>query len=226
MADVGLTRCLERRTGKRISLTVTDNRYSIVYVSPGPVGLVKVRVHHMFLDAPPTVTRALAQFIKRPTPACHKELNAFIRENHYRIGGRPRRKVSINLSHRGFQFDLKQIYERINRRYFDGRLRAAITWGKSNESRRRYSIDFGSCDLARRIIRVNPALDRRFVPRFFVEYVVYHEMLHAAIGFRESANGRGSLHSPRFRKEERQFHLYRDALRWESANLWRFLGTT
>ena len=225
MPQLNLRQRLERRTGKPISLTVTDNRCSMVYVTPGPMGLVKVRVHHMFTDAPPEVVGALAQFIRRPTAKCHKSLNAFIKVNNHRIGRRPRRKGGLNLSHRGFQYDLKKIYERLNEWYFDGRLRSSITWGRSNQSRRRYSIDFGSFDKDRRIIRVNPALDRPFVPRFFVEYVVYHEMLHAALGFRTS-NGRRSLHPPRFRRQEERFYYYRSALRWESANLWRFLRTT
>ncbi|HET6373246.1 MAG TPA: SprT-like domain-containing protein [Candidatus Polarisedimenticolia bacterium] len=223
MVEVELRRRLERRTGKPVALTVTDNRSSMLHVTPGSMGRVKVRLHHMFLDAPPEVVQALAQYIRRPTQACHRELNSFIRANSHRIGGRPRHKVSINLSHRGFHFDLREVYERLNTRYFDGRLRVAITWGQSNQRRRRYSIDFGSYDQAKRIIRVNPSLDRPFVPKFFVEYIVYHEMLHAAIGFREAPNGRRALHSPRFREEERQYHFYRSALRWESANLWRFL---
>ncbi|HZI95254.1 MAG TPA: SprT-like domain-containing protein [Patescibacteria group bacterium] len=226
MVDVELRRRLERHTGKPISLTVTDNRTSMVYVSPGNLGLVKVRVHHMFLDAPQDVVAALGQFVRRPTPECHRALNTHIRSNAHRIGGRPRHKAAINLSHRGFQYDLKEIYERMNSRYFGGRLRVAITWGKSNAKNRRYSIDFGSYDASRRIIRINPSLDRPFVPRFFVDYIVYHEMLHAAIGIRELANGRRALHSPRFRQEERQFRFYRSALRWENANLWRFLRAT
>lgn len=223
MAELELRRRLERQTGKPISLVVTDNRTSMVYVSPGEFGLVRVRAHHMFLVAPPAVVRALAQFIRRPTPACHRQLNAYIGEHVHLIGGRPRRKAALNLSHRGFQFDLRRIYDRLNERYFDGRLRVAITWGKSNWRNRRSSIDFGSYDEGKRIIRINPALDRPFVPRFFIDYVVYHEMLHAALGFREAPNGRRSLHPPRFREEERQFRFYRSALRWESANLWRFL---
>lgn len=225
MLEVELRKRLERRTGKPICLTVTDNRTSMVSVSPGSLGLVRVRIHHMFLGAPPDTIGALAQFIRRPTPECHRQLNAYIRENSHRIGGRPRHKAAINLSHRGFHFDLQRIYQRMNERYFGGRLRVAITWGKSNGARR-YSIDFGSYDERRRIIRVNPSLDRPFVPRFFVDYIVYHEMLHAAIGIRELPNGRRALHCPRFRQEERQFRFYRSALRWENANLWRFLRAT
>jgi len=226
MSEVELRKRLERFTRKPISLTVTDNRSSMVYVSPGTHRMVKVRVHHMFLDAPIDVVRALAQFIRRPNQECHRALDGYIKRNAHRIGGKPRRRVAINLSHRGFHFDLKQVYEKLNRTYFGGQLRVAITWGKSNGANRRYSIDFGSYDTQKRIIRINPALDRPSVPRFFVEYVVFHEMLHADLGVEETPDGRTAFHSPRFREEERQFRFYRSALRWESANLWRFLKTT
>lgn len=223
MAEYDLRRRLERLTRKPVSLVFTDNLSSMVHVRPSGNGLVRVRVHHMFVQAPPDVVRALASFIRQPTRETHRELNDFIQANAHCIGGRPRRITPLNLSHRGFCFDLRTIYDRLNEKYFDGRLRVAITWGKSNPGRRRTSIDFGSYDRAKRIIRVNPSLDRPFVPRFFVEFVVYHEMLHAALGYREASNGRRSLHSARFREEERQFRFYRSALRWESANLWRFL---
>ena len=225
MVEIALRRRLERLTRKPISLVITDNLCSLVHVRPSGNGLVRVRLHHMFLQAPPDVVRSLASFVRGPTRETHKHLNDYIQANAHRIGGRPRRRVSsLNLSHRGFCYDLRAIYDRLNEKYFDDRLRVAITWGKSNASRRRTSIDFGSYDRAKRIIRVNPSLDRPFVPRFFVEFVVYHEMLHAALGYREASNGRRSLHSARFREEERQFRFYRSALRWESANLWRFLG--
>lgn len=223
MAEHDLRRRLERITRKPLSLVVTDNLSSMVYVRPTGNGLLRVRVHHMFLQAPPDVVRSLGWFIRRPSRETHRTLNDYIQANAHRIGGRPRRAMALNLSHRGFCFDLRAIYDRLNEKYFDGRLRVAITWGQSNAGRRRTSIDFGSYDRAKRIIRVNPSLDRIFVPRFFVEFVVYHEMLHAALGYRETSNGRRALHSARFREEERQFRFYRSALRWESANLWRFL---
>jgi hypothetical protein len=59
-----------------------------------------------------------------------------------------------------------------------------------------------------------------------VDYVVYHEMLHASLGVRALANGRLEVHSPQFREEEKEFRFYNWALRWERSNLWRFLRAT
>lgn len=220
-----IRRKLSRLAGKPVALTITDNRCSMVYVSPGRSGTVKVRLHHMFLLAPPDVLRSVAQFIRRPTVACRQHLNAYVRQNRHLIGGQPRERAWLNLSHRGFHFNLKEIYDRLNRQYFDGLLKATITWGRSRNRARRHSIDFGCYDPSLEIIRINPALDRPWVPRLFVDYVVYHEMLHAYLGIRE-ANGRREVHSPEFLEEERAFRFYNWALRWERANLWRFLRAT
>lgn len=217
---------LSRLAGKVVVLTVTDNRCSMVYVSPGRNGKVKVRLHHMFLEASPEVLRALAQFIRRPTRAGSERLRAFTRQNRHLIGGQPRGRAYLNLTHRGCHSNLKEVYDRLNARYFGSRVKVPITWGRSRASVRRNSIDFGSYDPVARIIRINPALDRPWVPRLFLDYIVYHEMLHAALGVRALANGRQEIHSLRFREEEKEFRFYRWALRWERANLWRFLRAT
>ena len=36
----------------------------------------------------------------------------------------------------------------------------------------------GSYSVEDRVIRIHRSLDRSFVPRFFVEWIVFHEMLH------------------------------------------------
>jgi hypothetical protein len=209
-----------------VVLTITDNRWSVVYVSPGAGGSVKVRLHHMFLDASPEVLQALSQFIRRPTKGCRDRLNAYARQNRHKVGGAPRNRAHLNLTHRGYHHNLKEVFDRLNHRYFDSRLEVPITWGRSREGSRRHSIDFGCYDPDSRIIRINPSLDRRWVPGVFVDYIVHHEMLHASLGIRALANGRRDIHSPRFKEEEEKFRFYRWALRWERGNLWRFLRTT
>jgi len=221
-----LIRKLSRQTGKPVVLTITDNRCSMVYVSPGANGTVKVRLHHMFLLAPPEVLQELTRFIRRPTLTCRQRLNSWVRQNRHLIGGPPRERAHLNLAHRGFHVNLKDVFDRLNRMYFAGRLHVSITWGRSRNRYRRTSIDFGSYDPESRMIRINPALDRPWVPRLFVDYIVYHEMLHALLGIRALGNGRREVHSVRFREEEKEFRFHRWAERWERANLWRFLRAT
>jgi hypothetical protein len=221
-----LIRKLSRQTRKPVVLTITDNRCSMVYVSPGADGTVKVRLHHMFLLAPPGILLELARFIRRPTQRCRQRLSGWVRQNRHLIGGPPRGRAHLNLAHRGFHVNLKDVFDRLNGLYFGGRLQVSITWGRSQGRQRRTSIDFGSYDAEQRMIRINPALDRPWVPRPFVDSIVYHEMLHASLGVRSLGNGRREIHSVRFREEEKEFRFHRWAERWERANLWRFLRAT
>ncbi|HEY0251571.1 MAG TPA: hypothetical protein VGC41_08590 [Kofleriaceae bacterium] len=60
---------LERRirahmTKGRVTVTLTDNRYTMISVRRVPKEKrYEVRLHHMFADADPVITRALARYI-------------------------------------------------------------------------------------------------------------------------------------------------------------------
>ena len=56
------------------------------------------------------------------------------------------------------------------------------------------------------------------VPRYFVEFIVFHEMLHQVWPTTVTENGRVH-HPPAFRARERTFPQYEAALRWEREHL-------
>ena len=64
------------------------------------------------------------------------------------------------------------------------------------------------------MIRINPVLDRKTVPRYFVAFIVYHEMLHASLGALLKGTRR-NVHSREFRKREKLFKDYENAMAWE-----------
>jgi predicted metal-dependent hydrolase len=72
----------------------------------------------------------------------------------------------------------------------------------------------GSYQKKTNTIRINPILDRRKVPRYVVAFVVYHEMLHAAIDT-VVKNGRRSIHSQEFKDREHEYSNYDKATEWE-----------
>jgi predicted metal-dependent hydrolase len=67
------------------------------------------------------------------------------------------------------------------------------------------------------MIRINPVLDIERVPPYFVEFIVYHEMLHAFLGVKNK-NGRRSVHSKEFRELEKRFSDYEKAMAWEKKS--------
>jgi hypothetical protein len=212
----------------RVAVTLTDNRYTMisvrrdVAVRGGPV--YRVRLHYMFVEAPPVVTRALARYIALNDGDASRMLGDFIDENQGVIRRAHRRSPApLTLETCGEFFDLQAVFDDVNRGYFAGRIDARITWGpRGGRKRRRTSIKMGSYSVEDRLIRIHPSLDRRFVPRFFLEWIVYHEMLHQVHDIPIVA-GRRQFHTPEFVEQERQFDHYERSRQWERSNLDRLL---
>ena len=88
----------------------------------------------------------------------------------------------LNLQHEGKYFDLRAIFDRLNERHFRGRLRGyKVMWGRRRKRRPKEYFIFGTIQEEDRVIRINPLLDQPFVPLWFLQYVLYHEMLHAVV---------------------------------------------
>lgn len=202
--------------GMPVRLSVTDNRSTMVSFRRG-ANVLALRLHHMFLDAPEPVVRAVADYAGRGHRGAGGVLDEYIRGQQPRIR-QVRRETDADLNPRGRCFDLRELYEAVNRTYFDGLIQARIGWGRMPPRRRRKSIRLGVYDHQTREIRIHPALDRPEVPAFFVEFIVFHEMLHQL--FPSTGRGGRRVHHPRaFRERERTFPHYAAALRWERENL-------
>jgi hypothetical protein len=130
----------------------------------------------------------------------------------------------FEFSSEGRWFDLRAIFEKLNARYFRNRLRGyTIAWGRRRRERPKSYIVFGSIQEEDRFIRIHPLLDRQFVPHWYVEYVIFHEMLHAVVPDRYDRAGRRIVHHEGFLEKERRYRNYRRSVEWERENLGRFL---
>jgi hypothetical protein len=202
--------------GVPVRLAVTDNRSTMVSFRRGANAL-QLRLHHMFLDAPEFVVRAVADYAGRGHRGAGGVLDEYIRGQQPRIR-QFRRETDADLNPLGRCFDLRAIFEAVNRTYFQDGIQARIGWGRMPPRRRRKSIRLGVYDHQTREIRIHPALDRSEVPAFFVEFIVFHEMLHQL--FPSTGRGGRRVHHPRaFRDREKAFPHYAAALRWERENL-------
>jgi hypothetical protein len=104
---------------------------------------------------------------------------------------------------KGASYDLEAIFEDLNARFFYGLLaRPLMTWSREHARN-----SLGHYDPAHNAIVVSRVFDRPQVPRYAVEYIVYHEMLH----LKHPVKLRGSrrcIHSAEFQAEEKLFpHL-------------------
>jgi len=100
----------------------------------------------------------------------------------------------------GHQYHLEEIFEDLNRRFFHGLMgRPQLTWSRDHARNR-----LGHYDPAHNAIVISRVFDHPRVPRFVVEYIVFHEMLH----LKHPVKLRGSrrcVHSREFMAEEKAF---------------------
>jgi hypothetical protein len=103
----------------------------------------------------------------------------------------------------GRYYHLEEVFESLNVRFFGGLLgRPQLTWSEGMAKR-----SLGHYDAAHNTIVVSRVFDRPSSPRYAIEYLLYHEMLHLKHPVRMRGLRR-CVHSREFKAEEAQFpHL-------------------
>lgn len=180
-------------------------------------GRLVVGLSDMLEGAPRSVLEAiafilLAKLYGKPVPKQHQlRYRQFVnrrsvrRQVHAvrRVRGRKRMDTP-----QGECYNLEEMFDALNERHFDGQLgRPRLSWSRATARAL-----LGHYDPAHHAIVVSRIFDRPGVPRFLVEYLLYHEMLHIKHPVTQR-RARRCFHSAEFRAEERRFPQYRDAKR-------------
>lgn len=198
-----LRNLLQRHAGGPAQLALTRNRVSMVSVRFDFLGRPRVRLSQAFLTAPETVVAALGHYLQTRSRVSWKQVCDFVASREPEPV--PTRQVTV--FSKGRVFDLTPIRERVNQQYFNGALDCRIGWAKPGR-RRRYArtrtLRYGTYNKALNLIRINPALDDERVPAEFLEYIVFHEMLHAAVPSKRGGS-RWNHHHLSYRQLERQY---------------------
>jgi len=172
-------------------------------------GKLFVRLSDLLEGAPESVLRAISHIllakmyrkpIDRGQAARYRKYVAsheIVRKAHLVRQMRGRKRLH---SPRGHVYDLEALFEDLNARFFHGLLaRPRMSWSQSKTRR-----ILGHYDPAHNAIIISRVFDHFAVPRYAVEYIVYHEMLH----LKHPVKLRGSrrcVHSAEFQEEEKQF---------------------
>jgi len=172
-------------------------------------GKLLVRVSDLLEGAPESVLRAIAHILlakmyRKPVDRGHaSRYRRYVSSHHMTQKAHLVRQVRgwkrID-SPQGRAYDLDEIFDQLNLRFFHGLLaRPEMTWS-SERARNR----LGHYDPAHNAIVISRVFDHPRVPRYAVEYIVYHEMLH----LKHPVTLKGSrrcVHSSEFQAEERAF---------------------
>jgi hypothetical protein len=220
-----IERTLSALFSDKVLVSFTDNTRTMVSAKHRG-GYSHVRLHRMFAGADEATLQHVARFLKARDPRSITALRRYVSAHQAQVRRRASRRVLLSAI--GEHHDLGMIFAEINAMYFAGSVEARIGWGRMGtppgRRRRRRSIKLGSYMASGALIRVHPALDAAWVPRFFVEYIVYHEMLHHVVQM-PVRDGRRCMHGAEFKAREKQFAEYARALSWEREHLDRLLAS-
>jgi predicted metal-dependent hydrolase len=172
-------------------------------------GKLLVRLSDLLEGAPETVLRAIAHIllakmyrkpIDRAQSARYRRYvgsHEIARKAHL---VRQMRGRKLLRAARGRYYDLDAVFEELNTRFFHGLMaRPRMSWSQSRTRR-----ILGHYDPAHNAIIISRIFDHPGVPRYVLEYIVYHEMLH----LKHPVKLRGSrrcVHSAEFQAEEKLF---------------------
>jgi hypothetical protein len=181
-------------------------------------GRVYARVSDLLMKSPREVLYALACILvsKLYRQKASREHERLYRQYTTQPGimdasdsARRQRGYKMTTPPRGKVYDLDEIFDRLNLRYFGGKLdRPTLSWSPQRARR-----ILGHHDHVHGTIMISRALDARRIPAFVVEYVLYHEMLHIKHP-PKTVRGRTIYHGDGFRRDEKRFERFKDALKW------------
>ncbi len=199
---------LELLAGEQVEVTWHENR-SVFLSVKRTHRRIALRLHRLFYDAPTPVLEAIVAYALRRDKSARPLIRQMAHLHFSRTRATPKPLSSV-----GIVYDLQPILDRMRALLpIEG---LCIGWGQQRSTRLR-SITFATYHQHTQQIRINPILDNADVPLYFLEFIVYHEMLHALCPSKMDGRGRCSVHTAEFREKERLFPRFHEAKEWEKG---------
>jgi hypothetical protein len=178
-------------------------------------GRLHVRISDLLAGAPAPVAEALAHIL---LGKLYRKPIARMYSHRYRLylnRRDVRRQAQLVRQIRGRKFisgpqgeyyNLDEVFERLNRQYFDGLMgRPQLGWsrGKSRSM-------LGHFDPSHNAIIISRIFDQKGAPAIALEYVMFHEMLHLQYPV-DHTGMRRRVHTKEFREAEKKFPRLKEA---------------
>jgi hypothetical protein len=174
-----------------------------------------VRISDLLQGAPAPVTEALAYILlgklyRKQVPRIYAHrYRLYLNRRDFRRQAQLVRQVrgrKFVSGPQGEHHNLEEIFERLNRQFFDGLLgRPQLGW-----SRRPSRSMLGHFDPSHNAIIISRIFDRPGTPALTLEYVMFHEMLHLRYPV-DHTGSRRRVHTREFREAEKKFPFWKEA---------------
>jgi hypothetical protein len=194
--------------------------------------LRELHIPSLLEHASEPVKQALIEWATLPPRPRKPELKRALRQHRNQLEDRirsciqemlPRPSVAIKKPYQkwptaGCRYDLLEVFTTLNNRYFDSRLVSFLRWGSASSKTSFQSTRMDASGSPYHCITIAGVYNHSEVPRFAIESIMYHEMLHIHIPPRRE-NGRSIMHGRDFKKLERAFPHYSAWRKWEREQL-------
>jgi len=178
-------------------------------------GRLLVEISDLLESAPAPIQEALASVLLAKLFGKTPDKNCLAQYRHYLNRADMRRSLHSVKRERGRKafsepkgavYDLRNLFSSLNEQYFHGLL-AAPAMGWSLRSSRTI---LGHYDPSHHVIVLSRSLDSADAPESAVRFVMFHEMLHLRYPT-ENRGTRRCVHTPEFKRAEREFANYVEA---------------
>ncbi len=201
MKALELKQKLMKLSNKEIELKINENHSTFLSVLKTRKNALKLSLHKLFLHGPDSICEAVVRFSLRKDPCALKRIR-FFANTYFSRADYSFCVSEESLKTKGKCYDLEEIYNSLNKKFFENKLQLKITWFKKPKYQTFSSLTFGSYNRLLKLIRINEILDNPQVPYYFIIYVVYHEMLHHICPSYTDEKGRERIHTDLFRRKE------------------------
>ncbi len=134
------------------------------------------------------------------------------------------KKDFIHFKTKGSHHDLKKLFDEVNDEFFTGTISAEIKWSSRIGGTSFHSKRIAPSGKKFNLISISLGYDNSNCPDYAIKGVIYHEMLHIAIP-PILRGGKRIVHSPEFKKVEREYPFYKDWVYWHATQLRKNLST-
>ncbi|MBN1914412.1 MAG: hypothetical protein JW769_00790 [Parachlamydiales bacterium] len=205
-----------------IDLRMNDNRSTFLSILEKKGKKFRLSLHKMFLHASDNVLEAVIRFCVDQDKSSLRLIKAYAEKEY--SDGRYHRPVALSSCiHQGKTYNLKEIFEEVCIQYFQKILPIHITYFRRPLYKKISGVTFGTFDYSRNLIRINALLDDPFYPRYFVAFVIYHEILHYIYPVQQKSQKR-IVHGKPFREMEKKFVDFVGAKQFEKKLLTQMIS--
>lgn len=211
-----LTSKLQKYLNIHFDVRLNENHTTMLSLLERKKRYARLSIHKMFLEAPETVIRAIAAYVKGDRTEEKGVIRHFIQQKMRELDSTSSLR-RLNLENEGNIYNLSEIYHSLNHEYFANQLHLHITWYASTRRKPKSRLTYGQYVDHLRLIKIHRILDSSFFPEYFVRYIVYHEMVHHVVPGYFDEKGRFCIHGKEFKKREQAYKEYKQAIAWERS---------